>query len=127
MKMRKYEEIKQELLQLGIDKARIWDKSTFEKEIRDEKELNELEIYGAYSVFIAFMYNNFGYDCKDIEETLNGVGKRNEVKCRGILEIAECLAVDSFYIFENKVIIKIKDMENSSNQAVYIWLENRWD
>ena len=114
------------LIEYGIEKYRIWDDKILQRKLDDLDEISDMALYGAYSIFIAYINSKTAYECDDIAIELSCLRENNRVDCFDDIVLTDELVIPGFYILENKVVIEIKDSEEEKN-TIYFWIDNKWN
>lgn len=125
--MNNLEKLKRKLIEYGIEEYRIWDEEKLQRKLEDSDELPEMMLYGAYSIFIAYINSKTGYDCDDIAIALSCLRENNRVDCFDDISLTDELIIPGFYIVENKVVIEVNDSEDEEDNAIYFWIDNTWN
>lgn len=125
--MNNFERQKRKLIKYEIDEYRIWNEEILQRKLEDSDEIPEMMLYGAYSIFIAYINSKTGYDCDDIAIELSCLRENNRVDCFDDIELNDDLIVSGFYILENKVVIAVCDRENEEADPIYFWIDNKWN
>ena len=124
--MNNFGELKKKIIEYGIEEYRIWDEEKLQRKLDDLDEISDMALYGAYSIFIAYINSKTGYDCDDIAIALSCLRENNRVDCFDDIVLTDELVIPGFYILENKVVIEIKNSEKEEN-TIYFWIDNKWN
>lgn len=118
--MRKYEELKNELIEHGVESYIIFSEDEIEEITSGYRgRPSNLEVCGAYSVYKQFLYQEFGYDYKEVDMQLCGI-YNNRVGTIENIPLWDDIESSGFVIVRGVVFAEVIDSENETEAYVLL-------